>query len=612
MTELVESEEIDIETKTYSSLMTAHREIQGSHFFRITHEFIDDCIDIMFPSFQYREHQREIIVYLAYLALNSSKKYITLSAPTGCGKSFIAIHTSMLYSKIKYIVNLEARSSLILTKTIQLQEQYKDDFDNQEYGLRSLMSGKNYPCHTEDELDIPETRKFHSTCKFYRDNTKDINSIKCYYERARRYFFASPLKLLNYKFWITSKDGVSYTEANRGLIICDEGHNLEGIIIEQFEIIFNGADIKENSVKEVSFANEVGIDYEDIDKMGRFDFNESSNKRFLSYFSKVLKSLNDSIDEINKELNDLEKSDNLSNSKLLMYEEKLKPLKKKLNFTIQIYRIFSLMDNSNLEHWFIINEENHDKKKKGLHQIRIKPLIMFSKLRDLLFKETDKVILMSGTAERIKDSLKLSENEVESLEVPYVFPLENRNFYSIGNVPKLNYKNFDEVYPIYVGLVDYIISKYPKNTNTLIHTVSYKNAEEFLKMTENRKRSILVKKEEVKKVEKLARNGNILLSPAVTEGVNLANVNLQVFIKVPFPFLGDPFIKDKMNIDKDWYTYESMLDIIQGSGRAIRSANDKADTYIIDPSFLRIFREVGYLVPGWFKETIKWINLEDI
>ena len=70
----------------------------------------------------------------------------------------------------------------------------------------------------------------------------------------------------------------------------------------------------------------------------------------------------------------------------------------------------------------------------------------------------------------------------------------------------------------------------------------------------------------------------ILVSPRITEGVDLHDdlSRFQFFPKVPYPYLGDAWIKGKLERDPDWYSRETIIKLVQGAGRSIRSEDDWA------------------------------------
>ena len=60
----------------------------------------------------------------------------------------------------------------------------------------------------------------------------------------------------------------------------------------------------------------------------------------------------------------------------------------------------------------------------------------------------------------------------------------------------------------------------------------------------------------------------------------------QILVKVPYPSLGDRWIKKKQTLDNGkWYRWQSVLKIVQAYGRSVRSKDDHAVTYLLDSTF---------------------------
>ena len=99
----------------------------------------------------------------------------------------------------------------------------------------------------------------------------------------------------------------------------------------------------------------------------------------------------------------------------------------------------------------------------------------------------------------------------------------------------------------------------------------------------------------------------VLISPSITEGLDLKDdlARFAIIAKVPFGFLGDQWIKKRMEMSKEWYQRRALIDIIQGAGRVVRSEDDWGNTYILDESFRYLFQQGHDSVPGWWKDAYR-------
>ena len=94
----------------------------------------------------------------------------------------------------------------------------------------------------------------------------------------------------------------------------------------------------------------------------------------------------------------------------------------------------------------------------------------------------------------------------------------------------------------------------------------------------------------------------VLLSPSMTEGVDLKGdlSKFQVICKVPYPYLGDPIVKKRMNKNKGWYGLQTAKSIVQSCGRSVRSSKDTAVTYILDSDWDRFYTRNKNIFPEDF------------
>ena len=103
-----------------------------------------------------------------------------------------------------------------------------------------------------------------------------------------------------------------------------------------------------------------------------------------------------------------------------------------------------------------------------------------------------------------------------------------------------------------------------------------------------------------------SKKDSVLLSPSMTEGIDLKGdlSKFQIVCKVPYPYLGDPIIKKRMNKNKGWYALQTAKSIVQSCGRSVRSKDDQAITYILDSDWHSFFRKNKGIFPDDFKKAL--------
>jgi Rad3-related DNA helicase len=190
------------------------------------------------------------------------------------------------------------------------------------------------------------------------------------------------------------------------------------------------------------------------------------------------------------------------------------------------------------------------------------------------------------------------------------FPIKNRPIHMM-NVAWLSAKTMNTNMPKIVQAIDNIMSIH-SNEKGIIHTTSYtqlkfikdnvskENAGRLIETAFNLDRSEVLRKHYESKKQ------TVLISPSLHLGVDLKDdlSRFQIIVKVPYPDLTDKKIAAKKNRDQKWYTWNTVLRLVQAYGRSIRSSDDHATTYILDSSASFLLKNANSLIPRWFTEAI--------
>lgn len=595
----------------------------GKHLFTI--EDFDKLLDILFPETNYRPNQREIILQILDKMFIENLKYVCVDLSTGAGKSLIALQVGVI-SKIIF-----GEDSLFLTKTIALQNQYLEDFGGKKYELRTMKSASNFDCFNEE--DKPVVRPLHDSCKYSR-----AIHTSCSYRRAQAAYIASSLKSLNYAFFLTSllkAGGCPYNTS--GLLICDEAHLLSDSFLNSFELSLNFRnfiiDVDPELIKKIAedehtdeFAILVYLQSSISKEEDKLTYTMVNSSQFIAergykyykskceyytaeqdkYENEHTSFTNNSVQQ-EQALELLQKSDAWKN-----LEKQRKHYNTLMNRYKEIAKILSEIkskqdfdDNWSKTYNPEFDPGTNKEKPNTAGNFTIKPILFTDSFKQRLFGTNKRVLLLSATAGRVKESLKIKDKESFTATAPYAFNLGNRRFNYDPVGVSLNHRNTDTEFPKYVEEIIKIADKH-KDDNIIIHTVSYKNAQRIKELGKFGRRLFIPDSKEVRNIENLIRPRMIVASPSIIEGVNLGGGKgrVQIFIKMPFPYLGDQWVKDKCDKDLGWYAWETMQAIIQGSGRGIRSPEDISDIYMLDPAFKRVFKETKCYMPKWFIDSI--------
>lgn len=543
---------------------------------------IDAVLVKSFPGFKYRANQLEAIYIICNEYLTNDRQTVILDAPTGVGKSWIARQVAEVMNQLG---NLLAGAtgdfdSLILTKTIALQNQYLRDFPE----IAKLMGATNYGCHTEVSVPILPQNKWHETCR----HSKTDNG--CEYAPARQAFMRSPLKILNYAFYM-----YGHRQYNtNGLLIADEAHNMPASLIQVAEVEINWARLTD-VVAEYDIRDYIPLNVVTNEKTG-FTI-EQHLPGILTYLDHCCRVLTVSIQDLTETLEEM--CGDIRGLQDLM-ERQLKPLQKSLGYVGGLCQKLYDMKEAPNDTWVLKTEKSDD----GATSTILTPLFVPpSALAPV--KVPRHRLFMTATPGKIQEDLFL--RDTVRLTMPYLFPLNHRPFIVVQGLPQLNHGTRDQVFDDYVDAIDEQLAKFGPTQSGIIHTASYRNATEFQMKSKFKDRIYVPRSHELRNLESILVPGRIYASPSMLEGIDMAGdaAVFQFFLKISYPFLGDEWVRRKKAADPDWYALKSMIDIIQGSGRIIRGPADIGMTMMFDQSFNRLLQNTEEFVPEWFRATIK-------
>ena len=563
-----------------------------------------------FPLDHVRPNQDKVLDELDQ-ALKSDYKFIFLEAPTGFGKSAVAVTLARFLG-----------SSHICTSTKDLQTQYNRDFSY----LSEVKGRNNFPCIVKEDMGIRESCEYGPCLKdddfdcLYKTRMSDYDvksegtiyenvdinkyALKKYYDKAKEHSqlvkiewqpchyyhqkwisIKSSHTVYNYKYFLSDlfySSGVN----KRKLLILDEAHTLESEVSSFKNIIFS----KESLIR---FFPKINLpDNKQTDVETWIDFCTGLKEQFTSYVEKsanILGSGGNSQDIHVSEKNLID---------AINYEKNL--------FTfLEDLRI-------NKENWLVTNITKNEIDNK-LSRIKLEPLVVSSYFTDI-FDKGSISLLMSATIlskENLCKAVGLKNDDVKFIRVENSdFPIKNRPIY-LMNVAWLNARTMSESLPNIVKVIDNLLSVH-KNDKGIIHTTSYSQVQ-FIKNNlskENLSRLIETnpKFDRNEMILKHAQSvkPTVLISPSMFLGVDLKDdlSRFQIIVKVPYPDLTDKKVWVLKQRNPKWYEWNTILRLIQAYGRSVRNADDYANTYILDSSVSFLLKNGKEMIPKWFSEAI--------
>jgi len=244
-----------------------------------------------------------------------------------------------------------------------------------------------------------------------------------------------------------------------------------------------------------------------------------------------------------------------------------------------------------------------------------KPVFVSRYAGEQLWKHAERFILMSATIislDEMSHSLGIPRNEIDFVDLPSCFPPERRQIYF---VPAANITKKTEAVERGKAIIalDKILDKHPQD-KVLVHTVSYGFAGQTVGTSRHKSRMITydqAKDRESKLDEfKQADNGAVLVASSMDRGIDLPDDLCRVVVVMKFPYLnlGDKQISTRLYSDKKngqlWFIVSAIRTLIQMTGRAMRSADDYCEIYILDAQFERIYKQNRYLFPEYWRQAL--------
>jgi ATP-dependent DNA helicase DinG len=564
-----------------------------------TETYLDEFKESFLPeNFQWRKGQREAIADIVE-AYNSDTKVVILDAPVGSGKSIIAM-------AVAWILNQNNKKGFILASDISLQEQYEKDMNRFHIRWGSVKGIDNYIC-----VDNMEKNSL-GTCRI---RNKVAKSMRCYgecpYYNARDHAVESPTALLNYAYWLIMMNYVYPSMGDeapfqpRDFTICDEAHKILDIVQNHYSPRFDAKTI-DKLKKITSFFNTYKVrDHENnlsAIKTGVTQLFATENQdtifQILSTIEINLEAYKSSISL----LKDLVSSQYPKADPPKEWREALRLCDWLKDLHCKIEDYVDIIGKT--------STRNIVKNPSGDEELIFNCLEESYMMHKYFHASSGFTLLMSATFADPKDYMKsiaLKDAKYIKMDSNFDFTKSPIYFY---NKRRMSYKQIESNLPWMYERINEILDKHP-NQNGIIHSASYHlTLNIFNNLSSKNKSRVLVYEgtEEKRRVlEMLKRDtSKVLMGPSLLEGLDLKDdwSRLQIFAKVPYLSLSDRFVKAKLAINPDWYRWKAIINVLQGTGRSVRSETDWADTYILDGALADLIHSSRRSFPTEFMQRI--------
>lgn len=456
---------------------------------------------------------------------------VIVEAPTGRGKTGIAIGT--------------ARHNLWKTFALTMNHSLQDQYVSEGNGKVVKVIGRaNYQCILPD-YDPDEARERGVRAGTTVDVAPCAGGYDCPIKSSCTYFvhrdrgLAAQISAHNYQFWLPES---TYSKGftNADLLVCDEGHLLDGVLSDFQSVGLSMGRLSQLSSWGISLPNsELAVDWAEVGLRGEVEARRVAKEQPLGTVERA-----------------------------------------KWLSTARFYQKLGEIDPKG-ERWVV---------DKGQEGVLIRPVWPFDVKNVLLADKARKALIMSATildVEMFASVLGLDPADYSYHQMPFVFPPESRPVY-YRPAATVTQETFVKAARM-LGLASTEWMRNRRGENGVIHTHSYRLQNEILPHIKDQER-LIVQEQGMSRTEAIARfksggHDKWLVSPSVNHGEDFKLASSQIMVKIPFLDLRDKVVRIRLNQNPRWYKWVAAQTTEQTIGRVTRSETDYGETVILDAKF---------------------------
>ena len=544
-----------------------------------------------------RDNQVKHINQICEAFLDEGYHNVTLSAPTGSGKSIIGAVVAEVLHRVKNPGD-DSPASFMLSATNVLLDQYmntfnrQNDTDNTKFFV--IKGAGNYECDAMSTPQEPQTAEACAITMFRKTSAENIIQTfcgQCEYQKAKAMKGKARHLILNYAYYFIDRMYSSAPMERRTVSVYDEAHLLNDLFVEHNAIYFSEKRLisyAEEASENLKLANtEIFKNLKTI--RTHLEEGKITEKNYRTY----LKTLLDTYTAISQ----LAKAEADRNTRQQNKYLKLMKLSKKYyNLGCKIDDLFTF----DYQHVFEYKAKDV-KKQQNEHEISVKPVFIGDMFQALDNSEFN--LLMSATISEqyVKRTMTL-DGKTKHIRLEPHFPPENKKvvFYKPMVLNYNSMKSDDTLKRLSSSITDIVKHHTAKDERGIILAPSFVIAERAAKSIFATK--INTKVFEHRRGEKLAEilekfkayssGPAVLITPSGFEGVDLPGslCRYQIIVKMPYASLGDKRIAHILETFPDVYQAIALKKLVQGAGRGVRSVDDWAITYVLDTAAQKVWQ----------------------
>jgi Rad3-related DNA helicase len=572
---------------------------------KLTRDF-EEFVKGKHPSIEFRPQQKEAIVDIISAYEDDPNGIYLLDAPTGSGKSVIA----MLFADF---LAFKGNRGYILASDLSLHEQYVKDFRKlQVWNWGNIKGVDNYRCVVNDEkFSVGE-------CKSKGTSYEKAESLPCFkqcgYLTSRKKAIKSPVALLTYPYALIQRNYVEQNQQGNGkgspfpqrdFVVCDEAHKLLDIVQSHFSPIVSHEIVKKTESL-IESTGDIGqkipqVDTERLAKVIDMIYEQEDHGNLLKLLKEVTRLLSIAV----------QATSSLRENASIEFLEGSIPS--------EWLAVFGMADwckdvHCKLEDYCkIIEQVGLEKlvKNPGEKSITFNCIDEYYLLQKHFFTKFGFKLLMTATMGSPSDFMRnhgIKKAKYFKMESYFNWEKSPIIFYP-GK--KMSARFLQDNLQWAIDSVTRIVRENSEHSG-IIHSGSYElNTKIWAGLPKDvKKRIVLYKGSEEKEIAlkiMKKKKAMVLMGPSILEGLNMVDdqSRFQIFLKVPYPHLGDKYVAAKLEYSQQWYNWKTSISVLQGVGRSIRTPEDWAVTHLLDGCFADLMKSAGDQFPPDFKSRLR-------